>query len=406
MNYLVLDPSGLFMEHANGLAKGGHKVKFWTQFNYQFRDFSIGLNYGELEKVLYWAEHVEWADCIVGFDVRLQDVIGYLRDTLPNKSVFGSGWAGKLEDDRIILKQFAEAFKLPVQNYAVVKGISNLREYLKKHPNVFVKTNIFRDDCESFYSKDYDTVEAEIDAVSDGLGAHKEEYDFVVEDCIETDVEIGFDGFFDGKDYCRPYLIGYEWRKNLYLGKVVDKLPPAIEETMGHFRPVFERLGWRGALSTEEKIVSQKEHYLLDLCARLAHPFTAGYTEWIRNWPEFVYGIGKGQPVSPQFKSKYVGAFTLKSGKANDAFIKVSRKDPSKVKLVNAMGGPKGEYAVKGEDHVAILIAEGDSPEEVIEQIKKNAELVDANGLDKESLNGIDKIFEIIKEGESVGIKF
>ena len=106
MKYLVIDPSGLFTEHAAGLCKGGNKVKFWTQFNYAFHDYAIGLDYKGLEKVLYWAEHVEWADCIVGFDVRLQDVIGFLRDQYPNKSVFGSGWAGKIEDDRMLLKNF------------------------------------------------------------------------------------------------------------------------------------------------------------------------------------------------------------------------------------------------------------------------------------------------------------
>jgi hypothetical protein len=406
MKFLVLDPSGLFMEHSQGLTKGGHKVRYWTQFNYSFRDYAIGLDYGKLEKIMRWAEHVDWADCVVGFDVRLQDVIAFIREKFPKKSVFGSGLAGKLEDDRILLKKFVESQNLPIQNYAVVKGTTKLQEYLKKHPNVFVKTNIFRDDCESFYSKDFDTVESEVSAIADGLGAHKEEYDFIVEDCIDTDVEIGFDGFFDGKNYCEPMLIGYEYKKNLYLGKVVNELPPGVEETMSAFRPLFEKLNWRGALSTEEKIVSQKEHYLLDLCARLAHPFTAGYTEWIKNWPEFIYGIGMGEEVSPEFSSKYVGAFTLKSGKAQDAYIKVTRKDPSKVKLVNAMGGPKGDYAVKGEDHVAILIAEGKTPEEVIEKIKKNADLVDANGLDKEQLSGIDKIFDIVKEGKVVGIDF
>ena len=406
MKFLVLDPSGLFTEHAAGLAKDGNKVKFWTQFNYAFRDYAIGLDYKNLEKVLYWAEHVKWADCIVGFDVRLQDVIGFLRDQYPDKSVFGSGWAGKMEDDRMMLKKFVKQSGLPTQNYVTVKGMAALREYLKKHPNVYVKTNIFRDDCESFYSKDYETVETELDQIADHLGAHKEQYDFVVEDTIPTDVEIGFDGFFDGNDYQLPFLIGYEYHKNLYIGKVVEELPPCLEETMEKFVPLLRKLKYRGALSTEEKIVSQEEHYLLDFCARLAHPFTAGYTEWIKNWPEFVYNVGLGKETTPEFKSKYVGAFTLKSQKANDLYLKVNIKDKSKVKMVSAMGSKKGEYAVKGEDHVAVVLAEGDSPEAIIKEIKKNSELVDANGLDHDSLNGIDKIFDVIKEGVKVGIEF
>ncbi len=406
MNFLVLDPSGLFTEHANGLAKGGHKVRFWTQFNYAFRDYAIGLDYGKLEKILYWSDHVAWADCIVGFDVRLQDVIGFLREQFPHKSIFGSGKASKLEDDRMLLKNFVEMAGLPIQNYETVKGITALREYLKNHPNVYVKTNIFRDDCESFYSKDYQTVETELDQIADHLGAHKEQYDFVVEDTIETDVEIGFDGFFNGTEYLTPYLIGYEYHKNLYIGKVVEELPPGLEATMDKFQPLLKKLKYRGALSTEEKIVTQEKHYLLDFCARLAHPFTAGYTEWIQNWPEFIHDIGLGKDTQPAFRAKYVGAFTLKSHKANDLYLKVNIKDKSKVKMVSAMGNKKGEYAVPGEDHIAVVIAEGDSPEAVMKEIKKNAELVDANGIDKDALNGIDKIFEIIKQGKEVGIDF
>jgi hypothetical protein len=313
----------------------------------------------------------------------------------------------KIEDDRLLLKAFIKAVGLPVQKYEHVKGITALREYLKTHENVYIKTNIFRDDCESFFSKDYESVESELDQIADHLGAWKYTYDFVVEDAIETDVEIGFDGFMNQKGYAVPFLIGVEWRKNLYFGKVSYEMPPSIEQTMASFLPVLQRLKYAGALSTEEKIINQTDkHYLLDFCARLAHPFTTGYPEWIKNWPEFVYGIGKGEFVIPEFEHKYIGAFTLKSPKALEMYLKVDRKDKDKIKLVSAMSNDKGDFAVRGEDHIAVILAAGDSLEDILKQIHKNAELVDCNGLDKEALNGIDKITEVIEKCKAVGIKF
>jgi hypothetical protein len=404
--FLVTDPSGIFTEHANGLAKGGNEVRFYTTFNYKYSDYAKGKDYDQLQKEMYFWEHIKWADSIVNFDVRNQDLIGFLRDLYPDKSVFGSGWGGKLEDDRILLKKIVSDLGLPEHHYEVVRGINNLREYLKKHPKVYVKINVFRDDCESFYSPDYETIESEVDSIADGLGAHKDEYDFVVEDAIETDAEIGFDGFFNGTDYLRPFLYGYEYHKNLYLGKVSEEMPSCLDETMSAFAPLLEKLKYRGALSTEEKIVSQEEHYLLDFCARMASPFTALYTEFITNWPDLVYGVGNGEDVIPEFSHKYVGAFTLKSQKANEMYIKVNIKDPEKVKMFMPMGSKKGNYAVKGEDHVAVVIAGGDSPKEVVELLKKRAKLVDANGLDTESVENIDKIFDVIKAGEEVGLKF
>ena len=404
--FLVIDPGGLFCVHAEALAAGGNKVYYWTQYNYKYRDFAIGKDFGKLEKILYFWEYVDRADCVVDFDVRGNDSIGWIRDNLQGKSTFGSGWGCKLEDDRLMLKEFVKSWGLPMQPYKEIKGMTALREYLKANPKKYIKLNIFREDMESFYAPDYDTIELKLDEIAGNLGAHKEVYDFVVEDPVETDVEIGFDGFFNGTDYATPFLIGYELHKNLYIGKVSTEMPAPINETMQAFKPLLMKLDYRGAISTEEKIISLEKHFLLDFCARLASPFTAGYTEWIRNWPDFVYGVGAKQNIVPDFDAKYVGAFALKSSEALDMGVMINIKDPKKVKMIMPYGNKKGNYAIEGEDHVAVVIASGDSVEEVLDLIHENAEEVDGHGLDKDPLKGIDDIVDLIEEGEEVGIDF
>jgi len=277
MKFLCWD-YGLFVEHCNGLAKGGNEVIYYTPYNYHYKEYAIGKDYKKLQKTLYFDDHVKEADCIVNFDVRDQSRIELLRKLFPEKSIFGSGKAGRLEDDRILLKKLVKAAGLPSQDYEVVRGITALKEYLKKNKDKYVKINIFRGDMESFHSPDFDTVEFDILEIETALGAHKESFDFIVEDTIHADIEIGGDLFFNG-DYLTPYLFGYELEKNLYIGKVVDELCPALTETMDAFYPILKELNYRGALSWEEKIVSQEEHYILDWCSRLASPFTAGYSE-------------------------------------------------------------------------------------------------------------------------------
>lgn len=93
ITFLVKDPGGLFCIHAEALADGGkNKVYYWTQYNYKYRDFAIGKDFGHLEKILYFDEYISKADCIVDFDVRGNDQIGEIRDRQPERSTFGSGW--------------------------------------------------------------------------------------------------------------------------------------------------------------------------------------------------------------------------------------------------------------------------------------------------------------------------
>jgi hypothetical protein len=404
---LVNDPGGLFPVHAEALSDGGkNDVKYHTFYNYRYEDYAIGKGYGHLDKILYFFEWLDWADLVVDFDVRGNDLIGWIRDNFPEKSTFGSGWGCKLEDDRLMLKDFIKSFGLPIQPYVHVKGITNLREHLKKNPKKYVKLNIFREDMESFYAEDYDSIEMTLDQIADAFGPHKETYDFIVEDLIETDVEIGFDGFFNGVEFLKPYLIGYEIGKNLYIAKAVDELPPALEETRVAFTPLLQKLDYRGPISWEEKIISQKEHYILDWCSRLLHPGSLLYTEHIKNWADMVYQCGLRKNVRIEYSNNYVGAFCLKSSKAINQYIKVNIEDETKVKPNMVVGNKKGNYATKGEDHVAVVIASGDSVEEVLEQLHENAEGVEGDGIDKDPLKGIDDILDVIEEGEEVGIEF
>lgn len=413
MTYLVFD-CGLYSEQANALAQGGKNRVFyytpWTSKDPHYKDFVIGKGFEFIEKILYFEDHIEEADCIVFFDVHGNSFCNYLRKKYPNKSIWGAGLGERLENDRVALKEWCKTFGLPVGKYEVVKGVVNLKNYLKKNKEKYIKINIFRGDMESFYAKDFDSVEMVLDSIEDALGPHKEEYDFIVEDKIDTEVEIGVDTIFNGTGYVGGFC-GYELHKNLYLAHTWEEtsdLPVPLAETLDAFQPLFQKFNYRGAMSTEEKIVSEKEHYFLDACMRLPNPLSALYPVMIENWAEVVYKVGKGEEVALDIRHKYVGAFALTSIHCDKNYVKVDidprHRDDVRYQMV--CGRKDLVYTVPGWSIAGIVIAGGNTVDEVLGKLKENVKYIDAHGIDKDPIHGIDMIKEVIEKGKKVGIPF
>lgn len=413
MNFLILD-QGIFVECSNGLSRNGkHEVRYYTNWEKsqpQHSDFAPGYNFENLQKVEKFWENVEWADCIVNFDCFDQDSIDFIKKIYPNKSVFGSGAGDVIENDRWYLKKLLQQVGLPLHKAYRVIGLTKLREFLKTHPKVFIKTNKFRQDCESFFAKDYKFVEHRLNALSVKYGALSDTIEFIAEETLDTDVEVGFDGFFDGNEFLETCLLAYEVHKEFYVGKVTKyaELPNCVKETMEKLKPTLRKMDYRGAISTEEKVFSQDKHYLLDICARLQSPASVGYSKWFKNWPEVVYKIGKKEKVEIKCDYKYVGAVFLDSEVAQNesVYLDIDKKDKDKVKFVSACQHNGDYYAVKGCKTVAVPIGEGNTWQEVVKALKANSELIDCDGLSKDNISYLDKIEEVIKKGESVGISF
>jgi len=411
MNFLVID-SGLYTELSNALSDGGkNTVWYYTYFGSAFpshKEYAPGDNFEKLEKVKYFWDYVDKADCVVNFDVSSNDMIDWLRKKYPEKSIFGAGLGERLENDRLGFKRWCKELGLPVIPYEVIKGITNLRKYLEKNPKKVVKINIFRKDFETLVCKDYLSVKQVLDNRAPLMGIYADEIDFIVEDMVECKVEAGYDGFFNGQDFGH-LSVGYEYDKNLYLGRVGGEIPEVLEETLDAFQPLLQRMNYRGCISTEERIVSRDEHYFIDPCMRAPLPLGVLYSRFIKNWPEVVYNIGKGESFEIECDEKYVGAYALSTRNAEDYYtliqMKKGHRDDFRL-MMACQDRNKNYYSVKGLESVVVIVAGGNSPEEVIEKLKDQAENVSAHGLETDEVKGIDGILDIIKEGEKVGIEF
>ena len=411
--FLVPD-SGLYTELACGLGKHGDKVKYFTPYHASFfpkySDFAIGKGFENITKIKYLFDEMDKCDCLVNFGVGGNDLINYIRKHFPDKPCFGSGKGQKLEDSRWGLKKVLEAAGIASAKAVKITGVHALCDYLLKNPDKYVKVGIFRGSINSFYAKDYKSVEQFMEYCEHELGAFSEDFEFVVEDSIPSSQEWGVDTFFNGKDYIKPYIYGVELDKGSYIGKVSDTLPKPLQETMNKLRPVLKELDWRGCISTEEKIITADKHYFLDICARSANPLGLLYPEFIDNWPEMCFDIACGKSAKLGTKVKYVGCVPLysKHTKVSDTQINFDPKLRKNIKFMTAYCKNNRYYAVKNSpEEIACVVVAGDQTlNGLIKQLKNLVDQVDCYEIDKNAVGRLDKIQEIITSSKKLGIDF
>ena len=198
MKFLVID-SGLYAELANALSDGGkNKVYYYTNTESAFpsyKEYASGHNFEHIEKVKYFWDYVDEADVICSFDISSNDMIHWLRNNLPNKSIFGAGRGERMESNRIGFKKTLEALEMPVIPYKVIKGMTALRKYLEANPKKVVKIDIFRGDFETLKCDSYEAVKQILDDRAPLLGLYSEDCQFIVEDMVDCKCEAGWDGF-------------------------------------------------------------------------------------------------------------------------------------------------------------------------------------------------------------------
>lgn len=414
MKILGID-NGLYVPQIEALNDGGkNEVIYYSPWGKPFPsidDKMKGYGYGTLKKDLWFFNHVLAADLIVNFDVSNNDLISYLRHVHPDKSIFGAGRGEKLEHDRIFLKKWLEHYKLPVGPYKVITGITALSNYLKKNPGKYVKTNIFRDDTESFFFRSWEDDEDLLNERAITLGIFKETEIFVVEDPIEAACQSGVDMFFGNGKFV-PFSWGFEISKNLCVNKValdLDEYPDCLRNNFETLGPLMAKMDYRGAVSTEDRVVDKDTSYLIDFTARLPAPMGQMYPVFINNWAEVVYNIGKNKDVEVECDHEYIGSFALSSEHAlsHNVKMKVDPKHLDDVRFQMVGQVDDKVYAIKGNSVVCCLVAGGKTPQEVLERLKKAAGYVDCYSLDKEPVEGITAQFEDALKGlKSVGIKF
>lgn len=406
---------GLSVEHAVRLAKD-NELRYFTPYvkamsDCQFEDYAPGLGMEGITKSEDFFEDVDWADLIMFCDVGAGDLCDFLKRK--GYLVYGAGFRGEnLENKRWETRQLQKQIGLPTQRTIYLKdGIKQVREFLKSDKSKngkgwFIKLDKFRGDIESFYAKDFESVETILDNIEVALGPFKDAYPFMAEEKLDG-MEPGFDLFFNGKEFLKPYLWGYEYAKACYIGVYCDELPRPLRLVAEKLTPILRKYDYHGAISVETIVDDKGRPFLIDVTARFPFPLSSLYTEVIENYSEVIEGIARGNSVEIKTKHKYVGAFPLETPFAKEHWTKLNfdKKYKENIKLRIGVAVNGNYYGVRGYPEVATIVAGGQTVQEVIDQIVNLADKVDAHQLCKDT-GGLNKIMELIRKGQKVGLTF
>ncbi len=266
---MVVD-NGLFCEMAVRLARDFGKVYYFCPWVDAFPRMNKAM-------IGHGLEGIEVVDDIFGphFDdisvFAFPDVyFGELQVWLESEGrlVWGARMGEEMELERDSMKELMKDIGLPVGPWSKVKGMDALREYLKANPKQYVKVNKWRGLMETFYAKDYKSVEPKLDEVEYNLGEFKKIIDFIVEKDLTDKVEIGVDGYtVDGK-FPSKLLAGIEVKDRGYIGVFKDysDLPKEMTDFDKAISPTLKNYGYRGFYSTEIRVGKDHVPYMIDMC--------------------------------------------------------------------------------------------------------------------------------------------
>jgi hypothetical protein len=237
---------------------------------------------------------------------------------------------------------------------------------------------------ETMHSPSYTIIEPRLDMLAWQLGAKKEIMEFIVEDAIEDAIETGIDIYtVDGK-YPTKGIVGIEIKDRSYLCHLQEtsKISPLIFGVNEKLTDTLSNYKYRNFMSTEIRLTSEKNPYMIDFCARLGSPPSEIYISMFDNLSEIVWETAHGNCVDPVNNSGDYGAQLLihsqwsqKNWQALDIpeEIKNNIVFRSMTKINNSL------YCVPGENEIAeigAVVAIGNSPQEVIDHCKEIAEQI------------------------------
>jgi len=327
------------------------------------------------------------------------------------KRVWGARKGDDFELFRVEAKKEMERLGMPVGDYDVVTGISNLRVYLQKHPNVHVKISLTRGDTESFHSPSYQQILPKLREIEHELNDAAEHMQFLVEKPIEPALEIGYDGYFCG-DFPRFALNGIESKDESYIGVFLpyESLDEHVRQVNDWLSPMLREYQYRGFMSTEIRVGPDEQPYLIDFTARSGSPPDGSMQEIIKNWGEIMLYGSIGEVVDPVPVAKYCAQAVIYSDFADEGWQPVEIPDEVRdwVKLFFHCKLDGKDYVIPQHakfSEVGWVIGLGDTINEAIEDCEQHAEQVTGYKLHVKT-NALQDAVAEIEKASKMGISF
>lgn len=408
---LVIDIGGLFPETAVRMLRDCAEVKYFAEWREAFVGITrakIGDGLDGIERVDNYEQYLDSADFIFIPDTMCGPLTEYLKKH--NYPVAGAGAGEKIELDRWYGRQAQHKNGLPVQETYRIQGVTELKKFLEKNKNFYIKIDCYRETLESFKHTDYKSSEDQIYDLALKLGPYKEEQLFVCEELLPGE-EPGLDGITWGGELLYPTQCGYEAKGVGIIERTYntpDELPQTLREINAGFAPEFRKFDTNFFFSIEFKMDKDRVPYPIDPTIRLAAPGTSAIQlEAIDNYTHVVYGLATGKKISPIIKEKYWAAVAGDSPVADKRWLNVSVPEKIRrwVKFRMAVKHSGEYYACPGFPSICTVLGSGNTIDAAISQVKERCEEVKASSLAFD-VSGLDKLKESINNGKKIGINF
>jgi len=411
---LVFD-DGLYLSLAVRLSRDFKHVYYFSEWRGEYpksKNDWIGRGIPKVERVESWEAYIDEVDVFIFPSIYFGET-QLLLESL-GKRVWGSRLGDEFELQRYKSNKFFKSKGLAQPEMKQIIGIDALRKALQKTDDKWIKTNLYRGDGETWHHSNYKTSEAYLDEIEYKLGAASKQLEWLIVDPIDGDdiVEYGYDGYCIDGNFPDKTIFGYEVKDVSYccVVKEYKKFSPLITEFNDVIAPELEKHRYRNFFHTEGRCGKDKVSKITDITCRLGSPPGELYMEMLQNLSEIIWHGSDGKMIQPVFEGKYGIEIMLDSPWAENRWYNIDFPDSISrwVKLRNYCIIDDTYHVIprfSDFDNIGALIAIGDSIEECLEKAKKYKEKIEAFKLDIPT-SAIDKAQEVIKKGESIGLKF
>ena len=161
----------------------------------------------------------------------------------------GATVSHELEINRKEAKAYFKKLGLPQGPYEVVKGMTALRNYIKKRDKdkVWVKISLTRGDTETFSAEGYDSVKNRLDDMTARFGPTSEFREFIVDDNLPDTLDLAIDTYSVDGQFPSKSLLGNEQKDEGYIGVVKEwaKMPPRLVDIYEALSPALKDYEYR-----------------------------------------------------------------------------------------------------------------------------------------------------------------
>lgn len=302
---------GLFLPLALKLSEFFGDVFYttpWQKGLPLIEDCCIGDGFREINRVWDVWEVIDQVDLVVFTDLHHRHLQRELvRQQIP---VWGGFESERLETSKIMFLDSLRDSTLSMPKWDFVKGLDNLRHYLSKTTDKWIKLSLYRGNMETWHHVDSRTSDPILDQLSVKFGPLQNDLTFIIMDNIETHVEVGYDGYcIDGK-FPSIAVQGYEAKDKALLASVqkYDELPEPVRRVNAAVAPLLKN--YRQFFSSEIR-VKDGEPYFLDPTCRCPTPSIEVQMELYANLGEIIWHGAHGRLIDPEPAAKFGAEATI-----------------------------------------------------------------------------------------------